>query len=571
MTAMLIRAADRLQGRDDSPRSRRAKLLAESPTAAALATRFDYLFVTTAAIVTMDAQLRECVEADAGRLVISCPPQEGKTTLLRWFCIRLLIAHPEWRIGYISYAASLARRSGRFCRDMIESHAGEMGLTVSRATRDAGDWTLEGHQGGMISVGIGGALTGNRIDFLVIDDPLSGEKDASSTKILEAQEGWWRSVARTRFGPRASGVITQTRWAQADLAGNRLADGWRECNIPALSDGETPDALGRPAGTYLTSTRDRSPEEWEATRAEVGERVWASLYQGRPTPLEGGIFKREWIERNRLPAPPEHLVKVIVMVDPADNEGGGDEAGIITAGADAAGHCYVLADDSAPMTVARWFRVAFLAALRWGAGEVCWERSLSGLQRKAREAWRDIRAEALALHRAAAGTVAAQSDGDDLLARVHAVQQVVHGVAVDLAREDAGEDELDEITTRLTELWPWVSAVLALPPTGLPVRAVRVEGTKLYRAKLVQPLYERGQVSHCGRFPLLEHVLTTWQEGQSSPDRMDADVYALLELSAHTTTRLSRPRGTIPTRSTAGYGRGMLPRTTTASSSWPGR
>jgi hypothetical protein len=560
LTDILERVSARLQGRDDSPRSRRTKLLRQYPSTTAFAQHFDYTIVVTPAIALMDERLSACVEEDSGRLVISMPPQEGKSTLLRWFCVRLLNENPEWRIGYVSYAASLARDSGRFVRNMIESHHHEMGLQVSRATRDAGNWTLEGHRGGMFAVGIGGALTGRPIDFLVIDDPLSGEKDANSIKILEAQEGWWRSVARTRFAPRASGVVTQTRWAEADLAGNRLADGWPLLNIPAVADGETPDALERERGVYLVSTRDRQPSDWEATRADVGERVWAALYQGRPSPLEGGIFRREWIERNRRTDAPK-LLKIITMVDPADNEGGGDEAGVITGGVGDDGHYYVLADDSQPMTVARWFRVAFLAALRWGALEVCYEKSLSGLRRKGREAWRDLRADAVALRREAGPTPF--TDEDDALERVATVQRIVSTVAAEMAREDADADEVDEIRLRLTEAWSFVSAVLAVPETGLPVRAVPLEGDKRYRAKLVQPLYERDKVHHVGRFPLLEHTLTSWQEGMRSPDRMDADVHLLLQLSQHSTvTKLGRPTGRIETRSTAGFGRGMVPRST---------
>lgn len=558
MTGMLDRAADRLQGMDDSPRSRRARLLAEYPSTASFAQHFDYQTIITDAIGMMDDRLMKCVAADSGRLVISMPPQEGKSTLLRWFCVRLLIEEPDWRIGYVSYAARLARDSGRFVRNMIELHGSEMGLRVSRDSRDASQWSLENHRGGMVSVGIGGALTGRPIDFLVIDDPLSGEKDANSIKILEAQEGWWRSVARTRFAPKASGVVTQTRWAEADLAGNRIADGWPLLNIPAVADGETPDALDRKPGTYLISTRGRTPQDWAATRAEVGERVWASLYQGRPAPLEGGIFRREWIERGRRDEAPE-LIKIITMVDPADNEGGGDEAGVITGGVSADGHYFVLADDSQAMTVSRWFRVAFLAALRWGSVEVCYERSLSGLRRKGREAWRDLRQDALNLYRAAC-------PGQHDLAAFPAAEYeraVVERVAVTMAREDADEDELDEARIRLTELWEFVPAVLKVPETGLPVRAVALEGDKKYRAKLVQPLYESGKVHHVGRFPLLEHTLTTWQEGQKSPDRMDGDVHLLLQLSQHSTvTTMSRPAGRIETRSTAGFGRGTIPRST---------
>jgi hypothetical protein len=559
VTSVLDRAADRLEGRDDTPSSRRARLLVEYPTAAAFGQHFDYQMVITDAIALIDGELRDCVLERSGRRVISMPPQEGKSTLLRWFCVRLLLSNPEWRIGYVSYAASLARDSGRFVRDMIETHTHEMGISVSRASRDASRWDLEGHRGGMVAVGIGGALTGRPIDFLVIDDPLSGQKDADSVKVLGNQEGWWKSVGRTRFAPGASVVITQTRWAEADLAGNRVAEGWPLINIPALADGETPDALSREPGVYLTSTRERTPLDWQETRADVGERVWAALYQGRPSPLEGGIFQREWVERNRRQAAPA-LRRVLTMIDPADNTGSGDEAGVITAALGDDERYYILADDSDHMTVARWFRVAYLAALRWGSHEVCYEQSLSGLKRRAREIWRDMLSEARALYRRTVGVTdrLMLENWDETVD-----EEVVYETAESLAREDATDDEVAETAQRLRELWAFVPKILTLPETGLPVRAIKPEGDKRSRATLVSPLYETDKVSHVGTFPLLEHVLVTWQEGQSSPDRMDADIHVLLQLSAHAaTTKLSRPTGRIPTRSVGGYGAPMIGRST---------
>ena len=552
MTGALTRAADRLEGKGDSPRSRRLRLLTEHPSTTALASHFDYLIVVTDALLVLDTALEECETADAGRLVCSMPPQEGKTTLLRWFCVRLLVRNPDMRIGYVSHAASLARASGRYVRNVFETYSLEIGLAVGHDRYDAGDWTIEGHRGGMVSVGVGGALTGRPIDFLVVDDPIPDQKAADSVKVLTGQEDWWKSVARTRLAPTSSAVVTQTRWAQADLAGNRIAEGWPLVNIPAVADGETPDALDRPRGQYLVSTRGRTPEQWKATRKDVGERVWAALYQGRPAPLEGGIFLREWITHHRLATVPR-LRKIVTVIDPADNTGSGDEAGIITGGTGEDGRYYILADDSGHMTVERWFRVAFLAALRHGASEVCYERSLSGLARRAKDSWRNLLTDARTLFRIALPTegqrdltlwpAADSPDGD----------RVLYEAAVYVARDDADAEEISEARGRLAELWEFVPAVLALPETGLRVRAIRPEGDKRHRALLAQPLYETGKVSHVGEFPLLEHTLVTWQEGQDSPDRMDATVYLLLELAAHSQrTRMTAASGRIPIHPASG-------------------
>lgn len=566
MTAgYLVRAANALEGRDDSPASRRRQALGRSPRAIDLAVELDYATIVTPALERFDAELMRVQDERQGRAVLTCPPQEGKSTLLRYFCLRCLIANPDLRIGYVSYQAQIARASGLFVRSMIETHGDRLGLEISSERALGGDWKLQDHRGGMVSVGIGGALTGRPIDFLIIDDPLSGQKDADSVKILEAQEGWWRSVGRTRLAPAASVVITQTRWTEADLAGNRIAEGWPQVNIPAVSDGKTPDALEREPGVYLTSARERTEADWDATRADVGERVWAALYQGRPAPVAGGVYKTAWIERNRRQAKPE-LVKIITMVDPADNEGSGDEAAIITGGATADGKFAILADDSSHMTAGRWFRVAFLAALSHGSMEVCYERSLSGLQRRGREAWKDLRTDAMALFEAIYPTGA---DFSRFPAEVD--EEVVYSAALSLASYDQvrDEDELEEIKQRLREMWWAVAKVLRLPQTGVPVRAVTPEGSKLTRAKLAAPLVETNKVQHIGAFPLLEHTLTTWQVGMPSPDRMDAYVHLLLELSQHSTaTTVHAPKGKIKTTSTQRSGAGSTIQTRSSGRGW---
>ena len=48
----------------------------------------------------------------------------------------------------------------------------------------------------------------------------------------------------------------------------------------------------------------------------------------------------------------------------------------------------------------------------------------------------------------------------------------------------------------------------------------------------VAALYEQGRVSHVGTYDKLENQMTEWvpDSGASSPDRVDALVYAILEL-----------------------------------------
>ena len=51
----------------------------------------------------------------------------------------------------------------------------------------------------------------------------------------------------------------------------------------------------------MQSARGRTRADWEDKQREVGSRSWMALYQGRPTPGEGAIFRRSWWQRFSLP------------------------------------------------------------------------------------------------------------------------------------------------------------------------------------------------------------------------------------------------------------------------------
>ena len=78
-----------------------------------------------------------------------------------------------------------------------------------------------------------------------------------------------------------------------DLAGWLLAsepDRWRVISIPAVAESHD-DPLGRLPGEAMASARGE--RDWKGIREQVGEYVWAALYQQRPAPAEGGLFRRE--------------------------------------------------------------------------------------------------------------------------------------------------------------------------------------------------------------------------------------------------------------------------------------
>jgi len=68
---------------------------------------------------------------------------------------------------------------------------------------------------------------------------------------------------------------------------------------------------------------------------------------------------------------------------------------------------------------------------------------------------------------------------------------------------------------------------------NIPVKKVTASRGKAVRAEPISALYEQGRVHHVGYFSDLEEQMCEWEPGVSkdSPDRMDALVWALTELS----------------------------------------
>lgn len=66
---------------------------------------------------------------------------------------------------------------------------------------------------------------------------------------------------------------------------------------------------------------------------------------------------------------------------------------------------------------------------------------------------------------------------------------------------------------------------------NVPVTLVWASRGKYTRAEPISALYEQGKVHHVGSFGALEDELCTWVPGDASPNRLDALVWALTELS----------------------------------------
>lgn len=246
---------------------------------------------------------RKLVEVAVGRiprLIVSMPPRHGKSELVsKYFPVWFLGTFPDDRIILASYEADFAASWGAKARDLMESIGLELwGLRVRPDARAANHWNLVGHLGGMDTAGVGGPLTGKGAKVLLIDDPVKNDKEAMSATYREAAWNWATATAYTRLEPGGSVVLIMTRWHEDDLVGRFLrqwrdegGEPWEVLELPALAGEDDP--LGRQPGEPLWPERfDRAA--LEKIRTTLGAYWWSALYQQRPQPAGGTIFKREW-------------------------------------------------------------------------------------------------------------------------------------------------------------------------------------------------------------------------------------------------------------------------------------
>src|SRR5205814_10320809 len=137
-----------------------------------MAQALDARTVQTPALELIDQALIDLTDTPDGRLIVVMAPQEGKSQrVVRRFVTWALSEKPDTRVAIASFEHNTARRRRRAIRDDIRDHP-ELGLRIRDDLSAQAEWQLAGYEGGVYSVGIGGALVGRPVDLLVIDDPI---------------------------------------------------------------------------------------------------------------------------------------------------------------------------------------------------------------------------------------------------------------------------------------------------------------------------------------------------------------------------------------------------------------
>lgn len=268
-------------------------------------------------LMYLRSELERVANGDTKRLMVMMPPRHGKTAIVT-------VRFPVWwmerqaglRVIVAAYNQTLANKFSRMSRKLAQMRLGlrEDRRAVEEWETQTGCWYR--------AVGVGGGITGTGGDLIIIDDPIKSREEAQSLTYREKVWDWYTNDLYTRLEPGGAMILVMTRWHEDDLAGRILSNGgdeWRVVRLPAIA--EVDDPLGRVAGEPLNP--DRYPlVELEKIKTVMGSWAFEALFQQRPMPAEGGMFKGGWFKF--VNAAPVQVVGRVRYWDRAATADGGD-------------------------------------------------------------------------------------------------------------------------------------------------------------------------------------------------------------------------------------------------------
>jgi len=263
--------------------------------------------------------LKDMEEGKIKRLMVFLPPRSSKSVI----CSKLF---PAWYIGRnpnheiltVSHSDQLSSDFGRSVRDIVNTEEFQKifsGVSLRSDVRAAGKWkTTQG--GTYYAAGVRSQIAGRGAHVAILDDVMS-EEDAFSDAGRRYIKEWYPAGLRTRIMPNGAIVIINTRFHYDDLCGWLLKQQenmseyetipWKVIKIPAWLDEEAAELLDLPqGGSYFPEWKSEEVLRTDENeiKASNGSRYWNSLYMQDPTPEEGGLIKKRWLQNWEDPEPP---------------------------------------------------------------------------------------------------------------------------------------------------------------------------------------------------------------------------------------------------------------------------
>ncbi len=245
-------------------------------------------------------------------IIINVPFRSTKSLIVTvMFPVWAWIKSPKLRFITSSYSATLSIELATKSRDIIfsdwfKTRWGD--VFHIKKDQNLKERYENNHIGMRRATSVGGTVTGQGGDFLIVDDPLSPQMANSATERDNANE-WYRTTFYSRLNQADIGVriIIMQRVHEDDLSGFLLdretRTKYKHICIPATNeDGNIkPKSLekfyNKETGLFW---EDRfSKQVLDDYKSALGSYGYAGQLQQTPTPLDSGMIHKDWFKIDR--------------------------------------------------------------------------------------------------------------------------------------------------------------------------------------------------------------------------------------------------------------------------------
>lgn len=269
-------------------------------------------------------EIAEAIEDETnGNLIITVPPQFGKTELLcKTYPAVYVARNPTKTVITASYSQEYVNKLSVQCADFFTDKKFQQLFKIKHHPDlwNKRERLLKDFNGGLLFSGAGGGITGNPADLFLIDDTTKNFEDATSKVKQDSLWNWVKTVAGSRLqGENSRIIIIMTRWQLNDLIGKILKNEIDE-DVPqderfklihygALIDTKTGKIAEKELIEEVANDKTRKkhkllkslwPEKKSVkfllSRYRAGKAEFMTMYQGNPKDLDNCFIKREWIK-----------------------------------------------------------------------------------------------------------------------------------------------------------------------------------------------------------------------------------------------------------------------------------
>jgi len=274
--------------------------------------------------------LEAVIRGDIKRLVINIPPGASKSRLSRVMLPLYIWTHKPWaRVIGASYALNLAERDNYYARTIPQTEWYQKNFGVSISSEQGAKVNFDNtSMGGLRAISVGGATTGFRGDFLILDDAHNSSEGESDAKRSEAVQ-WFLETFQTRVNDLDNSpiVVVGQRIHEEDVYAAAIDLGYEHLNIPMEWD----ESMRKTTSIGWTDPRSQDgelmwPERFskdaiERLKKAMGPYASAAQLQQTPVPRKGGLINVDNIKvLDELPDEPFIAVRAW---DLAASEGAG--------------------------------------------------------------------------------------------------------------------------------------------------------------------------------------------------------------------------------------------------------